>query len=178
MSCSSTSADSNTGNCNVDSSADSIWSEQKKKKRHLIRMAFVNAVKSASQERRRLHKSNASFAALCIIDAFQGRLSNGLANNSKKSGLIYSIFCIQTSRILLMSVLYASVVHTVSVFVSNNAGDTCVNSTLYTVLQWCIMLLYMFDVGLKMYYEGLHVSEWLVIHFTPSLLCACTPRLL
>lgn len=133
--------------------------EKKKRNNNIIRGAFLDAVKSAAQERRRLHKSNASFAALCIIDAFQGRLSNGLANNSKKSEFIYRIFCIQTSRILLTSVLYASVVHTVSVFVFNNAGDTCVNSSLYTVLQWCIMLLYIFDVGLKMYYEGLHVSE-------------------
>ena len=133
--------------------------EQWKKKRNIIRVAFLDAVKSAAQERRKLHQSNASFAALCIIDAFQGRLSNGLANNSKKSEFIYRIFCIQTSRILLTSVLYASLIHTVSVFVFNNAGDTCVNSALYTVLQWCVMLLYAFDVGLKMYYEGLHVSS-------------------
>jgi hypothetical protein len=159
MSRSGASADPIAGNFIVDSTANSIWTEQKTTKRHIIRMAFLNAVKSAAQERRRLHKSNASFASLCIIDAFQGRLSNGLANNSKKSGFIYRIFCIQTSRILLTSVLYASVVHTISVFVFNNAGDTCVDSTLYTVLQWCIMILYMFDVGLKMYYEGLHVSE-------------------
>ena len=124
-----------------------------------IRSAFLHAVKAAAIERRKLFKSNASFAALCIKDAFQGRLSNGLANNSTKSAFIYSIFSIQTSTALLMSVLYASLIHTVSVFVYNNAGDTCIDSSLYTALQWCVMVIYMFDVGLKMYYEGLHVSD-------------------
>lgn len=96
------------------------------------------------------------YCKLCILDAFQGRLSNGLANNSKKSWWIYTIFCIQTSEVLFKCVMGACVFHTVSIFFEPE--NACADSAIYTALQVLVILIYTFDIALKMSYEGIEVS--------------------
>lgn len=109
-----------------------------------------------AQERRDLFAKNAEYCKLCILDAFQGRLSNGLANNSKKSWWIYTIFCVQTSEVLFKCVMGACVFHTVSLFFEPN--NACADSAIYTALQVLVLLIYSFDIALKMSYEGIEVS--------------------
>ena len=57
----------------------------------------------AAKKRKESIKRNARYCKLCIIDAFNGRLSNGLANNSpefnpKKTEWEYNLFCLNTSE--------------------------------------------------------------------------------
>jgi hypothetical protein len=110
-----------------------------------------------ARQRRESFKTNAIYGRLCILDAFQGRLSNGLANNSKKSWWIYTIFCIQTSDWLFNCVIAACVFNTLSVFFE--PANACSSSPLYGAVQVLILLIYAFDIGLKMSYEGIHVSS-------------------
>jgi hypothetical protein len=110
---------------------------------------------------------------LCILDAFQGRLSNGLANNSKKSWWIYTIFRIQTSEILFRCVIGACVFHTVSLFFEPE--NSCSNSAAYTALQVLVLCIYAFDIGLKMSYEGLEeyfAHDWQQLYFAVAVLGA------
>lgn len=107
--------------------------------------------------KRRMIEENAAYAKLCIQDAFAGRLNNGLATNSKKSWMIYTLFRIQTSEWLFNSVIIASTLHTFLVFFE--PANACSSSWLYYLLQWMILLVYAFDITLKMTYEGPKVSS-------------------
>lgn len=107
--------------------------------------------------KRRIIQENASYAKLCIQDAFAGRLSNGLATNSKKSWWIYTLFRIQTSEWLFNCVVTASVLHTFSIFFET--PNTCAASWLYYAFQILILLVYAIDIALKMTYEGPKVSQ-------------------
>lgn len=118
-----------------------------------------------AKERRDLFAKNAEFCKLCILDAFQGRLSNGLANNSKKSWWIYTIFCIQTSDWLFKCVMGACVFHTISLFFE--PANSCVNSPIYTALQVLVLLIYLFDIALKMSYEGIQVWKTFIKRLFP-----------
>lgn len=108
----------------------------------------------AAQYKARVVK-NCTYARLCILDAFQGRLSNGLATNSKKSTLIYTIFCIQTSELLFKCVLSACALHTLAIFIEPE--NACSNFFFMKVFQMAVICIYLFDIGLKMSYEGLEV---------------------
>jgi hypothetical protein len=110
-----------------------------------------------AKERRELFARNAAYCRLCILDAFQGRLSNGLANNSKKSWWIYTIFCVQTSELLFQCVMGACTFHTISIFFEPE--NACANSAIYTFLQVLVLLVYSFDIALKMSYEGIEVTD-------------------
>ena len=112
-------------------------------------------VPKLAKQRREQFAKNAEYCRLCILDAFQGRLSNGLANNSKKSWLVYTIFCIQTSETLFRCVMMACIFHTFSIFFEPE--NACTNSTIYTCLQVLVLLIYVFDISLKMSYEGIQV---------------------
>lgn len=104
---------------------------------------------------------NAAYARLCILDAFAGRLKNGLASNSKRGWLIYTIFSIQTSTWLFRTVMCACVFHTFSIFFEPE--HACSSSMIYYLLQLVVLLVYSFDIGLKMYYEGLKVGLVVVV---------------
>lgn len=108
-----------------------------------------------AQERREKFAKNAEYCRLCILDAFQGRLSNGLANNSKKSWWIYTIFRVQTSELLFRCVMGACMFHTFSLFFEPE--NACTNSKIYTGLQALVLAIYAFDITLKMSYEGMEV---------------------
>lgn len=88
-------------------------------------------------------------------------MSNGLANNSKKSTWIYTIFCIQTSTWLLNAVVIASVLHTLSVFFE--PSEQCMAHWLFRLYQWSVVVLYAADIALKMSYEGVKVSGFMCL---------------
>jgi hypothetical protein len=114
--------------------------------------SLKRAVLTLANDRRRKITANAAYARLCIIDAFQGRLSNGLANNSKKPWWIYNLFCIQTSDTMYNAVVLLSFLHSLSIlFEPDNA---CPNSVCFTVLHYMVILVYSIDVAMKMSYEG------------------------
>lgn len=110
----------------------------------------------AAKQRRDKLKAAAQYASLCIHDAFAGRLKNGLATNSKKSWLIYTAFRIQTSDLLFQAVVTASVLHSLSVFFE--PPNQCPASFMFNLFQAAVISIYAFDIALKMYYEGVHVS--------------------
>ncbi len=123
--------------------------------------AFKRAVPKLAEERRLQIRKMAEYAKLCILDAFQGRLNNGLATNSKQSWWIYNIFCIQTSDWMYNTVVCASVLHTFSVFFEPE--NACPNSILFKVFQHAVMVIYACDIAMKMSYEGWKVSLSLAI---------------
>lgn len=132
----------------------SVMSPEKKKRIWGVLRASLPVV---AKERSMVIKKNAAYAKLCVLDAFQGRLSNGLANNSKKSWWIYTIFRIQTSNLLLKAVIWASALHSISLFLEPE--DSCTYSSwLLKCFHIAVNLIYIFDITLKMSYEGLKVS--------------------
>ncbi len=120
-----------------------------------------HAIPVFAKMRRDKIKKNCEFARLCILDAFQGRLSNGLANNSKKSQWIYTIFCIQTSDLLFKTVISACALHSLMIFFEPE--NACSSSVFMPIFQIAVVLIYCFDIALKMSYEGLEVSVLLSI---------------
>jgi hypothetical protein len=126
------------------------------KRRNEIFRALRRSVRIIAKEKRDAMQKQAAYAKLCVLDAFQGRLSNGLANNSKKAAWIYNVFCIQTSSWMFKSVVIASVLHTFSIFLE--PANSCPNSILFKLMQYIIMIIYATDISLKMSYEGVHVS--------------------
>eukprot|EP01041_Mallomonas_annulata_P001488 gene1488-2867_t len=118
---------------------------------HLLRKHLPRVIK----ERADKIEKNATYARLCILDAFQGRLKNGLATNSKKSKLIYNIFAIQTSDLLLNTVVISCALHTLSVFAEPDKG--CSPSNLMFFFHLLVSLIHITDVALKMWYEGFHM---------------------
>ena len=72
-------------------------------RRATILQLLRRSIPIAASRRREEIKKNARYCKLCIIDAFNGRLSNGLANNSpefnpNKSRWEYNLFCLNTSE--------------------------------------------------------------------------------
>lgn len=120
-------------------------------------LKLKTAIPVYAKMRRDIIAANCANARLCILDAFAGRLSNGLATNSKKSKWIYTIFCIQTSEVLLYTVLGACALNTLSIFVEPE--NACSSSPYYKTFQIGIMLVYLFDIALKMGYEGIEVGR-------------------
>jgi hypothetical protein len=140
--------------------------ETPREKRKRIWQTVRKNIAAVAEERRRLFAKNAEYCKLCIMDAFQGRLSNGLANNSKKSWWIYTIFRIQTSEILFRCVIGACIFHTLSLFFEPE--NACANSWVYTTLQVLVILIYGFDIAMKMSYEGVQEyfsHDWQQLYF-------------
>lgn len=114
------------------------------------------AIPGFAKARREIIAKNCVFARLCILDAFQGRLSNGLATNSKKSKLMYTVFQVQTSEVLFKSVLMACCLHTLGIFFEPE--NACSSSVFVKMFQIGVVLIYLLDISLKMSYEGIEVS--------------------
>jgi hypothetical protein len=102
-------------------------------------------------DRRDAIKKAAVMAAYCIEDSFQGRLSNGLASNSKKSSFMLSIFRLQTSEWLLNLILLASGFHTVCVFYESSGT---LPGWVWSLNTLIVVFVYSCDVGMKMTYQG------------------------
>ena len=106
-------------------------------------------------------KKCAEYCKLCILDAFAGRLSSGLASNLKRGKLIFTIFKIQTSEILLNLILFCSVIHSITIFFEpNNPSETTFSIRLLHIFS---VLIYIIDVLLKIAYQGVEdyfESDW------------------
>jgi hypothetical protein len=126
-------------------------------RRSQIFRVLKKTITEVAKQKQKSMAVNADLAKLCVLDAFQGRLSNGLANNSKKTKWIYTIFCMQTSSMMFKAVVFASAFHTFSIFLE--PANACTNSIIFKLFQWTILLIYALDMGLKMGYEGVHVSD-------------------
>jgi len=116
--------------------------------------ALRRNIKSIIKTRNESNDKCAKFAAYCIEDAFEGRLSNGLASNSKKSTLIFNAFRIQTSGIFTNLVIGLSLLHCLSIFVLESGdlnGSLHYASVIFNIVTYTV---YILDVVLKMSYEG------------------------
>lgn len=109
--------------------------------------------------------TNSQYCKLCVADAFEGRLSSGLAANKTRGKFIFTIFQIQTSEILLNLILFCSMAHSLSVFMEPiPASETLFGTRLLHV--FCI-LVYILDILLKIGYQGIDdyfESEWQVLY--------------
>lgn len=95
---------------------------------------------------------NAQYCRLCILDAFAGRLSSGLASNMKKGKVMFTIFSVQTSELMLNSIIFFSMIHSMSIFIEPvNGAETSVPIRLLHVFS---ILLYIVDIILKIAYQG------------------------
>jgi hypothetical protein len=135
--------------------SESVAKHMTRERRSQIIGVLREAIPVMAKQRREEIKKKAQYTRLCILDAFQGRLSNGLANNSKKSKFIYTVFVIQTSDWLFNSVMLACTFHTLSIFFE--PANECSDSWIYFSLQLLVMFVYLMDIALKMTYEGWHV---------------------
>jgi hypothetical protein len=133
---------------------NSVRSEAEER-RYRARQTFRRVINAVYNERKKVMDENADLAVLCILDAFQGRLSNGLENNKKKSAWIYNIFCIQTSSTLFQLVLFVCVIH--SFFVFFDWDSQCSILPFMKLFHVCVNLIYAFDIALKIGYEGIEV---------------------
>jgi hypothetical protein len=133
-----------------------LLSQADPQRRQYVLRLMRKSIPILAEARKNFIKKNAAYASLCIQDAFQGRLSNGLANNSKKSKWIYTIFCLQTSDLMYNTVIFASTIHTLSLFLE--PANVCPNSVLLKIFQIAVILIYAVDISLKMSYEGWQVS--------------------
>ena len=110
-----------------------------------------------SMERKEQIKKACVMAAYCIKDAFAGRLSNGLASNSKKSTTMLNIFLIQTSDWFLYIILICCMLHSLSIFITDTVSTSySIYIYLFNILT---MVIYISDVLLKLSYQGFQVSK-------------------
>eukprot|EP01035_Chromulina_nebulosa_P026752 gene26752-35065_t len=133
---------------------------------HLLR----KYIPIAAKRRREVIKKNARYCKLCIIDAFNGRLSNGLANNSpefnpNKSRWEYNLFCLNTSEYVYNAVLIACALNTMIIFFQ--PPNVCSDSFFHRALNAVIIGTYAFDIALKIGYEGLQEymsKDWQIVY--------------
>mmetsp|Transcript_30353 Transcript_30353/g.40054 ORF Transcript_30353/g.40054 Transcript_30353/m.40054 type:complete len:1422 (-) Transcript_30353:382-4647(-) len=120
---------------------------------------------AADITRRAIHKlkekskANAVLASYYILDSWDGRLSNGLGVNSKRSPLIFGVFKLQTSEKWKFLNIFAIFSHSL-VPLSGISFFTAIISLL------CI-LVYLADIALKMMYMGLKTyfsKNWQLIY--------------
>ena len=117
----------------------------------ILRKEILYLAKKRKDEIQRM----ASYASLCVDDAFSGRLHNGHASTSLKAPWIYRLFCIQTHPVLFQLVLFSCFIHSMAIFYEPEQG--CSSSAMYRYVQLLILLIYAFDVAMKMTYQGFKV---------------------
>ena len=142
-----------------------VSSERKKK---IIRL-MIEAVPNLVQQKQRERLKAAKYGALCVYDALAGRLSSGLASNSKKSKLEFTLFSIQTSEVLLNLILFCSIMHTLCTYIEPDPPSD--SSLLIRAFHCFCVFLYVSDVLLKMSYQGVEGyfdSEWQRLYATSA----------
>lgn len=128
------------------------------RKSRILRIMRQNLAGIVRKRREEIDRC-ATYGSLCVLDAFQGRLSNGLANNSKKDYMTFTIFSIQTSDWFLNLVVTTSIIHTLMIFFEP-IGDSCSSySAWFACVHWLVFFIQLIDVVMKMHYEG--VREYL-----------------
>lgn len=120
------------------------------RKTQVLTLLRHNIPRLVLQRREQLDRK-AQFAAYCIEDAFQGRLSNGIASNSQKSRLIFTAFKLQTHNLLYFAIVFGSVIHSMTTFAEDQRYWPI------EIFNKVILAIYFTDVILKIIYEGLAV---------------------
>ena len=139
------------GNMGSDRVKSTMTAERRE---HIMNLLRKNIAKIIVERRKEIDKDT-KYAALCVLDAFQGRLSNGLAKNYNRDPTTFAIFSFQTSDWFLKFVVLTSIVHTSMIFVEP-LGPTCSPYTpLVTAVHWAVFAVQLLDVLMKMYYEGI-----------------------
>ena len=149
------------------------------------------------QQRKYEMEKNGKYASLCVIDAFEGRLSNGLATNFSKSRFIFAIYQLQTSFDWMNIVILSSAFHSILIFLEPNIGyETCedtivLNQNYYNMiapyifyLHYIVWIIHGLDSGMKIFYQGVKEyfnHDWqrlyfiaIAMHFLDLCLCGQT----
>jgi hypothetical protein len=134
---------------------DEILLKIKRQRMSYLKQQLRKKLPQILRERQEQIQKNAQYATLCVLDAFQGRMSNGLATNSKKSKFMFTIFCIQTSDWFLNLIIFSSILHTFMIFIEPDPETISpFMSWILTVTQILIFLIHFLDVAMKMAYQG------------------------
>ena len=128
------------------------------RREYIINVLRKNLPKIVLERRKQIDR-DAKYAALCVLDAFQGRLSNGLARNYNRDPMTFAIFSLQTSDWFLRFVVTSSIVHTLMIFFEPLGNECSPVTPFVKTLHWAVFLVQLIDVLMKMYYEG--VREYL-----------------
>jgi hypothetical protein len=132
-------------------------------------------------ERRAEMEKNGAFAALCVNDAYEGRLGNGLATNSSKSPFIFAIYRLQTNNDWMHLVILSSAFHTILTFMEPGCSlEVCEDvgggsQDYYSMiapyiyyLHYVIWFIHAFDAGMKVFYQGVGEffnHDWQQLYF-------------
>lgn len=145
---------------------------------------FLAKASKIMYSRRAEMEQNAALATLCVRDAFEGRLGNGLATNSTKSPFIFGIYSIQTDHRWMNLVILSSIGHTILTFMEpvcsvnsclQQTSELGVNLTFMDMiglsllhLHYVIWLIHALDVGMKVFYQGVMEyfnHDWQQLYF-------------
>mmetsp|Transcript_6435 Transcript_6435/g.12358 ORF Transcript_6435/g.12358 Transcript_6435/m.12358 type:complete len:1014 (-) Transcript_6435:1303-4344(-) len=148
---------------------------------YIIKLFTTNASKLIKQRRAEIDK-NGAFAALCVRDAFEGRLGNGLATNSTKSAFIFGIYSLQTNEHWMNLVILSSAFHSILTFMEPGYGvDTCSDADwndqsywdiigpFLVYLHYLIWFIHALDAGMKVFYQGVREyfnHDWQQLYIT------------
>jgi hypothetical protein len=132
-------------------------------------------------DRRSEIEANGAFAALCVRDAFEGRLGNGLATNSTKSPFIFGVYSLQTDNNWMNLVILSSAFHTLLTYMEPGMMmDTCSDTDWidqsYTEIigpylvyfHYLVWLIHATDAGMKVFYQGVKEyfnHDWQQLYF-------------
>lgn len=127
-------------------------------------------------DRRKELEDNGAFAALCVRDAFEGRLGNGLATNSSKSPFIFAVYSLQTNDKWMNLVILSSAFHTMLTYMEPGcSANTCEGGSdngaakpVIFYLHYMVWLIHALDAGMKMVYQGVRAyfnHDWQQLYF-------------
>lgn len=105
---------------------------------------YRDKVLLAAQELKKSQEETAQLAAYYVEDAWAGRLENGLGKNSKKSPDVFAAFKIQTGPVWTNVNLLSILCHSMLAL-----WPQCATTH---VLSFLCILVFMMDIGLKMWY--------------------------
>lgn len=147
---------------------------------HIVQL-FLNEASTLIHKRRIEMETNGAMASLCARDAFEGRLSNGLATNWGRPPFIFSVYQLQTNHNWMNLVIISSAFHTLLTFLEPGcATDTCVEQSrmgpdYYNMIapflyyfHYLVWFIHAFDCGMKVFYQGVREffnHDWQQLYF-------------
>lgn len=133
-----------------------VYSIPAQRRTHIMNL-LSRSISKLTLERKKTIDESTDRALLWILDAFDGRIKNGLAENSLRSEWIYNVYRIQSSVWLRNAIIALSVTHTIAVFMESagNSGEFFLTGTF--LLNTLTLLVYFADMVMKMTYEGMSV---------------------
>lgn len=148
---------------------------------HIIH-AFLSEGCALMRKRRVEMEKNGAYASLCVRDAYEGRLGNGLATNYGKAPFIFAVYQLQTDNNWMNLVILSSAFHTLLTYIepgcvlnvcSENAimGSGSYYSSIKSYLfyfHYLVWLIHAFDCGMKVFYQGVREffnHDWQQLYF-------------